>query len=312
MDISEIIMIMYWLFILSGGIFCWIFFGTRKARRSSSALNALDSLIIAVDRGDKAALKLLWEERDRRKISDEAFIRYRRSLYTRLAQKGDAFAEYQLGEDALLILHQPRAAYDYYRRAADKGCTEAMTRLALLYATGSNGFEENLPLSFQWYMCAANAGDTEAMAEVSSCYHSGYGVEENLEGAIYWASKGANAGSAKCVLQLAECYDTMPPTPEKKATRLKYLEQAMRMGDGDVYKKAAKSLGHVFGNAYIYNSPEDQYTDRRKAAYCFTLAWVCDTDDDYVKENLQKVGYRTSQREFEQWRADALALRYNP
>lgn len=312
MDISEIIMIMYWLFILSGGIFCWIFFGTRKARRSSSALNALDSLIIATDHGDKAALKLLWEERDRRKISDEAFIRYRRSLYTRLAQKGDAFAEYQLGWEAL-SLHQPRAAYDYYRRAADKGCTEAMTRLALLYATGSEGFEENLPLSFQWYMCAANAGDTHAMAKVSNCYQWGHGVEENLEGAIYWASKGAKAGSAECVLQLAECYNTMPPTPEKKATRLKYLEQAMRMGDGDVYEKAANSLGYFFGSAYISNLlPEDQYTDRRKAAYCFTLAWLCDTDNDYVKENLQKVGYRTSQREFEQWRADALALRYNP
>ena len=310
MDISEIILVMYWLFILSGGIFCWIFFGTRKARRSG---NALDSLIIAADRGDKAARKLLWEERDRRKISGEDYIRYRRSLYTRLAQKGDAFAEYELGEDALLILRQPRAAYDYYRRAADKGCTEAMTRLALLYATGSEGFEENLPLSFQWYMCAANAGDTKAMAEVSSCYHSGYGVEKNLEGAIYWASKGAKAGSAKCVFQLAECYNTLPPAPEKKATRLKYLEQAMRMGDGDVYEKAANSLGYFFGSAYIYNLQlEDQYTDRRKAAYCFTLAWVCDTDNDYVKENLQKVGYRTSQREFEQWRADALALRYNP
>lgn len=290
-----------------------IFAGIAIRRRSKGnpAMRALDSLIIASDHGNEAALHQLWEERERRNISDEAFVQYRRSLYTRLAQSGDAFAEYQLGEDARCFLKQPRAAREHFLRAANMGSTEAMMSLALNYAVGAEGFEENLPLSFQWYMNAANAGNTEAIAEVASCYYSGIGVEENLEAAISWASKGAKAGSAACILQLAECY-SMPPTPANRAMQLKYLEQAMRMGDKKVYERAAHNLGFFFGAAFIFNSAGDSYTDRRKAAYCFTLEWIYDPDNELTKENLQKVGYRVSQQEFEQWRADALALRYNP
>lgn len=299
---------MVWFVFIIILIFAGIVFSKRnKAKR---AMRELDSLTIASDHGDEDAQHRLWEERERRNISDEAFIRYRRSLYTRLAQNGDAFAEYQLGEDAKHFLKQPRVACEHLQRAANMGSTDAMMSLALYYAVGSDGFEENPQLSFQWYVNAANAGNTKAMSEVSSCYLIGDGVRKNLEAAISWASKGANAGSAVCVLQLAKCYGESF-TPAGRAAELRCLERAIRMGDREVYEQAAASLGFFFGGAYIFNSPVDQYNDRRKAAYCFTLRWICDNNDD-VKETLRKIGYHASQREFEQWCADARALRYNP
>lgn len=279
-------------------------------KTNKRSLVTLDPLIIATDHGDKNAQQRLNAERDRLKISGEAFMQYRRSMYTRLAQNGDAFAEYQLGADAY-VLRQSRAAYDHLQRAASMGCTEAMLTLGMLYHIGSDGFEENLPLSFKWYMTAANAGNTKAMAEVANCYRIGYGVGESKEAAIAWATKGAKAGSAACMFELSECYK-MPPSPENTKMRLQYLEQAMRMGDREIYEKAAKELGGIFGNAYIYNFPVDSFADRRKAAYCLSLAWFCDPDNDSVREDLQKIGYQVPRQEFEQWRADAGMLRYNP
>ncbi len=281
-------------------------------KTNKRSLVTLDPLIIATDHGDKNALQRLYAERDRLKISDEAFMQYRRSMYTRLAQNGDAFAEYQLGEDARIFWRQPRAAYDHLQRAASMGCTEAMVTLGLLYSVGDDGFEQNLPLSFKWYMTAANAGNTEAMAKVASCYCVGYGVEESKEAAIAWATKGAKAGSAACMFELSVCYHMMPLSPENTKMRLQYLEQAMRMGDREIYEKAAKELGGIFGNAYIYNFPVDSFADRRKAAYCLSLAWFCDPDNDSVRADLQKIGYQVPRQEFEQWRADAGMLRYNP
>lgn len=284
----------------------------RKSKDGGSkSLAALAPLIVAADHGDPNALHQLNAARDRLHLSDEAFAQYRHKLYLRYAQNGDAFAEYQLGEEAIYLLNQPRAGYDHLQRAAARGRTEAMVTLALLYSTGSHGFEENLPLSFEWYMRAANAGNAKAMAEVSSCYRTGCGVGENREAAISWATKGANMGSAECVFALSECYE-MPPSPGNIATRLRYLEQAIRMGNREIYEKSANALGGVFGASYLYRVPANSFTDRRKAAYCFSLAWFCDPDDDIVKEKLQKIGYPASQQELAQWRADANTLRYNP
>lgn len=115
------------LLILSGGIFCAIFFpcrgaaARRAAQRRLEALHALDALVLAADHGDMSAQQQLAAEKARLNVTNNEYLSYRRALYTRLAQNGDAFAEYQLGEDARLCLRQPRAAYDHYYRAANLG-----------------------------------------------------------------------------------------------------------------------------------------------------------------------------------------------
>ena len=300
------------LYLLGGGIFCLIFFPIRNSRRNRIC-SALEPFILASDHGDEGALQQLYRERERLNLSDDAYCQYRRNFYTKLAQKNDAFAEYQLGKDALLFLKQPKAAYDHLYRAASLGSAEAMTYLGLLYTSGSAGFPQDDSTAFQWYMNAAKVGYGKAMAEVSDCYRVGFGVQKNKEAALYWAHKGAQQGNAACVYALAECYE-MPPTVENRTMQSKYLEDAIRMGDRDIYVKAAKALGFHFGMAFLYNSPLDQFSDRRKAAYCYTLAYFTDTDETLEdwQDRLQKIGYPISQNESRQWSADAKALRYNP
>ena len=186
------------LLILSGGIFCAIFFpcrgaaARRAAQRRLEALHALDALVVAADHGDMVAQQQLAAEKARLNVTNNEYLSYRRALYTRLAQNGDAFAEYQLGEDARVCLRQPRAAYDHYYRAANLDSAEAMAAFGMLYATGADGFEQNPTVSFQWYLAAANAGNVGAMREVARCYRTGCGVAADPAEAAVWAEK-ANA-----------------------------------------------------------------------------------------------------------------------
>lgn len=183
------------LLILSGGIFCAIFFpcrgaaARRAAQRRLEALHALDALVLAADHGDMSAQQQLAAEKARLNVTNNEYLSYRRALYTRLAQNGDAFAEYQLGEDARVCLRQPRAAYDHYYRAANFGSAEAMAAFGMLYATGADGFEQNPTVSFQWYLAAANAGNVGAMREVARCYRTGCGVAADPAVAAVWAEK---------------------------------------------------------------------------------------------------------------------------
>ena len=147
------------LLILSGGIFCAIFFpcrgaaARRTAQRRLEALHALDALVLAADHGDMSAQQQLAAEKARLNVTNNEYLSYRRALYTRLTQNGDAFAEYQLGEDARVCLRQPRAAYDHYYRAANLGSAEAMAAFGMLYATGADGFEQNPTVSLMVSGC---------------------------------------------------------------------------------------------------------------------------------------------------------------
>ena len=177
------------------GVFCAIFFPCRKAaakraaQRRLEALHALDHLIAPADHGDPAAQQQLAAEKARLNIADSEYLPYRRALYTQLAQGGDAFAEYQLGEDARVCLRQPRAAYEHYYRAANLGSAEAMAAFGMLYASGTDGFERNSSVSFQWYLAAANAGNVGAMQEVARCYRTGCGVAADPDEAAAWSEK---------------------------------------------------------------------------------------------------------------------------
>ena len=136
-----------------------------------------------------SAQQQLAAEKARLNVTNNEYLSYRRALYTRLTQNGDAFAEYQLGEDARVCLRQPRAAYDHYYRAANLGSAEAMAAFGMLYATGADGFEQNPTVSFQWYLAAANAGNVGAMREVARCYRTGCGVAADPAEAAVWAEK---------------------------------------------------------------------------------------------------------------------------
>ncbi len=60
-----------------------------------------------------------------------------------------------------------------------------MYRLGRIYATGS-GVERDYVEAFNWYKRAAKAGNTDAMYALGEAYEHGTGVRDDIQQAVNW------------------------------------------------------------------------------------------------------------------------------
>ena len=85
------------------------------------------------------------------------------------------------------------AALPALERAAAAGATEAQTRLADLYKTGS-GVPRDLRVAVKWYRKAAEAGDPRAQYALAEMYAYGYGVKQDAAKASEWSARALANG----------------------------------------------------------------------------------------------------------------------
>lgn len=276
----------------------------------------MEPYIVAADRADPRDRKpreTLYAMMDRYNI-DENYCTIRHNIYVKRANAGDLQAMVELAEEDMSGENkQIQRAYQALYYAANAGNTNAMVDLGFYYSS-EDGFGENLPLAFKWYMLAATKGNIKAIYEVAFAYVSGIGTEKNLQLAKSWAENGAKMGSAKCVRLLAEhIYGYQLSPYYNPITEVALLESVMRMGYESEYEMAALRLGRIFGRHDLFGAPKDQFSDSKKAAYCFVLNYFVDTyADDSNWETINKLNYYVTESDFERWKADALELRYNP
>lgn len=287
-------------------------FGLFKKDKNSD----LENLIFAADKSDNPI------ERERlnqaltdRRISNEEYIGIRTRLYARLAQRGDAFAQLQMGALAELG-NQPFAAEHWYILSANGGNVEAIYSLGLLYSKDANddpqkpGVGYNPVKSFQHFLMAAERGYVNAISHVAMAYLMGEGVQEDREKEYYWLLKGAELNSARCCLDLSWTYTDINSPHYDLDKGVQVLKKVLILGDRFTYELAVEALGHVYGDAYIRNEPETKYSDRKKAAYCFTMAYImfADVNDFYLKV-AEKTGYHVSRAEFDMLKEDVVFMR---
>lgn len=139
------------------------------------------------------------------------------------AEGGDALAMSLLG-----LYHSGRAATSdsvprdldeairWYRKAADKGDTAAMSALALIYLSRRNDSAQAL----NWLLQAAKSGDGTAMLQLSQVYRDGNGVAQDASRSFEWARKAAQKQESLATLELAEKYF------HGNGTRQDYVEAA--------------------------------------------------------------------------------------
>jgi len=87
-----------------------------------------------------------------------------------------------------------------------------MFRLGRLYATGS-GVQKDYVEAFDWDKRAAAAGNSEAMYDLGRAYETGSGVREDVQQAVVWYTRAYQHGnqSAKVALvRLGEGYEDHP------------------------------------------------------------------------------------------------------
>jgi TPR repeat protein len=116
-----------------------------------------------------------------------------------LADRSDAW--WKLGQ--LVESHDPKAAAEFYRRAADHGFAPAMNSLANLHLAG-RGVALDYSKALALYQQAASHHFAEAELNLSGMYFQGMGVERNLQTAYEWAQLASRHGArdANAFLQL--------------------------------------------------------------------------------------------------------------
>lgn len=275
----------------------------------------IEQLILEADRSSSDEPRnRLWEALDQYGYSQDMFFNIRTSLYTRLAQKGDAFAQAMLG-DLASAMDKWDEALHWYTLSAKGGCTEAMYSLGLYYSEAGNGeyssggFGYDPVKSFEYFLKAAQGGHLKAMSSVARCFEDGEGTAADPDKALEWVRRGAALGSWDCCNYLAEHVYNYPLHPLYDQTKaLQWHRNSAKVADRDQFERTVHAMGYIYGGAYIYNSPETPLSDRRKAAYCFTMSYIT-SHDDSDKDLLMKIGYHVSEQEFAKLREDTINRR---
>lgn len=297
--------------------FCIIVFGAIWGLLKSDDNNNIDLIIEAADSGDEDAEKQLSVMFDNGLTADK-HNELRMKVYKPKAVQGDANAQYWLGFLYSCVVYDAKLAKYWYEKAAMQGDIRAMRGLAFGYNPyvndnpadyGHVSFGYNLEEYLGWINELIEVGDAYSMCELALEYEIGEIVGQDKEKAKELYELAAKQNYGKAYVGLAGIYGNIIGKYYDKQLEYEMLLKAMQCKERDPFEQASYSLGLMFGGAYLYDGKEDEFSDRRKAAYCFYLSYVC--GNHTAKDNLRKLGYSISNTEFEQWKNDAVNLRYN-
>jgi TPR repeat protein len=122
--------------------------------------------------------------------------------FKKLADKGDALAQYGLGvtyADGIGVPKDDQQAVIWYRKAAEQGKASAQYNLGVMYADG-RGVPKDDQQAVIWYRKAAEQGDDFAQQNLGRMYAKGTGVPKDDESAYFWfllSSAQANENATK-------------------------------------------------------------------------------------------------------------------
>lgn len=132
-------------------------------------------------------------------------------------------------------------AEEYYRKAAEKGDTDAMFELGLLCKYGAGERKPDLQEAMHWFEAAANLGDTEAMVELANCLQG----QQLLDNAAVWIEKAlaADEPTAFGVLSIQCLY--APDVPGNKDKAYEFARKAVEANDSE--GEYALGLCYLYG-----------------------------------------------------------------
>lgn len=117
--------------------------------------------------------------------------------FEKAAGQGLAPAQYRLGslyEKGLGVGRDHALARDWYQRAARAGNARAMHNLAVLYAEAGNGGKPDYAAAADWFQKAAEYGVRDSQFNLAILYTRGLGVGQSLVKSYLWFSAAAAQG----------------------------------------------------------------------------------------------------------------------
>jgi hypothetical protein len=125
------------------------------------------------------------------------------------AKAGDAHAQHGLG--MLYELGQgvpyadPKAASEWYQKAAEQNYAPALNNLARLYADG-RGVKQDVPKAIELWSKAAEAGNVTARFNLGLQYAAGIGVKKDMKKAAEYLLQAAESGLPEAQFAVAGYY----------------------------------------------------------------------------------------------------------
>ncbi len=135
-------------------------------------------------------------------------------------------------------LRDPKAAFAWFRKAADKGYAPAQVGLGRLYETG-DGVPQNYHRASEWYRLAIQlSGAAEAHFRMGEFHFRGRGVAQDYGEALAHYRKAAAKGHPVAQYLLAVMYESGWGVPADVITAYKWFSLAAReSGKVQAYNK---------------------------------------------------------------------------
>lgn len=157
-----------------------------------------------------------------------------------IAAAGDANAQYELGlryaEGRGGAPRDPKAAFQWFEKAANKGSAPAQYRLGSIYEKGM-GVERDYGRALSWYRRAAEAGNVRAMHNLAVLYAGGGDGKPDYEQAAQWFRKAAEYGVRDSQFNLAILCARGLGVPQSLTQSYLWFSAAAAQGDEDAGKK---------------------------------------------------------------------------
>jgi len=125
-----------------------------------------------------------------------------------LATAGDVVMMFNVGlayKNGTGVAVDERAAFEWYRRAAEEGLAGAQYNVAVLYEAG-RGVSADPLAAFEWFRRAAESGNADAQYSLGFCYEDGRGVDADPRKALEWYRRAADAGNMRGLHNVGVCY----------------------------------------------------------------------------------------------------------
>lgn len=185
--------------------------------------------------------------------------------YSKAAEKGDKYAQYNLGVSYEygygITKSYPDAVY-WYRKAAEEGMATAQDKLGVCYYNG-NGVNQSSSDAVYWFRKAAEHGYANAQHHLAICYENGEGVPQSYTDAVYWSQKAAKQGNANAQYNLSVYYERGRGVAQSFADAAFWAKKAAEQGNAE----AQNNLGvYYYKGQGVSQSFSDAVYWTRKAA----------------------------------------------
>ena len=191
---------------------------------------------------------------------------------TKAADKGNEFAEYQLGKiftDEKCAYYDLRKGIEHLNKAADKNNPFALARLGMIYSNqNKNVFDADRAIKI--FNNAEKAGYIDQFGTIDLCRGRMYANREwksyDMSRAVYFFRSSANKNNTCAMIKLAKCYKYGVGVKKDVGIAKQWLRKASALGDSFAAQYLKKIDISVF-RSYSYAILRQIFSDLQRVRY---------------------------------------------